>query len=92
MATLIEEQINILIEVQGLDVQIYRLKEEQEVKPRRLEELRQVCRKREVFLDEQHKKIKSIELHRKEKEIELQSKEEGVKKYQGQLYQVKTNK
>ena len=87
-----EEQINVLVELQGLDAQIYRLREEMENKPRRLETMQNVCRGREAAIDEMRKKIKSIDVMRKEKEIELQTKEASVKKYEGQLYQIKTNK
>jgi predicted nucleic acid-binding Zn-ribbon protein len=92
MAATTEEQINVLVELQGLDAQIYRLREEMESKPRRLETMQNACRGREAAIEEMRKKIKSIDVLRKEKEIELQTKEASVKKYQAQLYQIKTNK
>ncbi len=88
----VEEQINLLIKLQALDSQLYRLRKEREAKPKLIEEL-EVRRDREqAAVKVLEEKIKALLLKRKEKEIDFQEKEEQVKKLQLQLYQIKTNK
>ena len=88
----IADQLKILIELQGLDGQIYQLKRELGLKPA---EIARVKAEHQQFadglkkLEDQHK---SLEVKRNQMEIELGEKENQIKKLQGQLFQVKTNK
>jgi hypothetical protein len=88
----IQEQIEILIKVQKIDAEIYRLKEEKSYKPAEKEALEKEFFQKGHSLKEKEENLKALQLKRKEREIDLEAKEKEIKKYQGQLYQVKTNK
>ena len=86
------DQIEILKRPQAIDGELYRLRKEQEQKPRVLEQVTARVRAEEAKLKETESRLKSLQLAQKEKEIELQTREANVKKLQGQLFQVRTNK
>ena len=86
------DQIEILKRLQAIDGELYRLRKEQEQKPRVLEQVTVRVRAEEAKLKETESRLKSLQLAQKEKEIELQTREANVKKLQGQLFQVRTNK
>lgn len=87
-----EEQINLLIKLQGIDSQLYRLRRELQAKPKLIEELEVKRDEEQSAVKTIEEKIKVLQMKRKEKEIDLQEKEANVKKLQLQLFQVKTNK
>jgi predicted nucleic acid-binding Zn-ribbon protein len=88
----VEEQLNILIKLQALDSQLYRLRKERVAKPKLIEELEARRNHEQAAVKEIEEKIKANQLRRKQKEMDLQAKEESVKKLSTQLYQIKTNK
>lgn len=88
----IMEQLNKLTELQALDSEIYRLKKELKLLPLQISTLQDEFKSKQKTLNDYEDKLKVLQVKRKEKEVELESKEGGVKKYQVQLYQVKTNK
>ncbi len=88
----VEEQLNILMKLQVLDSQLYRLRKEREAKPRLIEELEARRNEEQAAVKALEEKIRASQLKRKQKEMDLQEKEESVKKLNTQLYQIKTNK
>jgi len=88
----LKSQLGNLIQLQGLDTQIYGLKQEKEAKPAEIKVLEEEFEAKKQHLAELEKKLLDVQKQRKDKELELASKEESVKKLQGQLYQLKTNK
>jgi uncharacterized protein len=88
----IEEQIKLLIELQKLDSQIFRLKKELASQPVLIRNLEESFKEKEITLKRNEEEHKSLLVKHKEREGALQSKEEGIKKLQTQLYQLKTNK
>jgi predicted nucleic acid-binding Zn-ribbon protein len=88
----LEEQIKLLVEAQGLDSHILRLERELESIPERLKEMDEELRAKSAELKKIEEAVKALLLKRKEKEGELETKEAAIKKYQAQLYQIKTNK
>ena len=88
----VEEQLNILIRLQALDVQLYRLRKEREAKPKLIEELEARRNEEQAAVKDIEEKSKTNQLKRKQKEMDLQTEEESVKKLSTQLYQIKTNK
>lgn len=88
----LEEQIKILIELQGLDTQIFKLERELAEIPLEIKRLEDSFNENTKTLKAQEEKIRAIQVKRKEKEIDLESREGNIKKLQGQLYQLKTNK
>jgi len=88
----LEEQIKLLVEAQGLDTHILRLERELDSIPERLKEMDENFKSKSASLKALEEGAKALQLKRKEKEGELNTKEAAIKKYQVQLYQVKTNK
>lgn len=89
---LMEEQIKLLIELQGFDKEIFRLEKELATKPQEIKELEEGFKKREEETKATAQELKKLQLEHKSKEGELKTKEESIKKLQIQLYQIKTNK
>lgn len=86
------EQLKALIELQAVDKQLYGLRRQRQAKPIQIEQLKaalQAERQQVKALEEQ---AKVLQLKRANMEGDLAAKEATVKKFQGQLYQVKTNK
>jgi len=90
--TNLEEQIKLLIELQGLDSQIFKLESIISGMPVKAKELEDKFKEKSNNLKALEDGVKALQLKRKEKEGDLESKEGVIKKYQSQLFQVKTNK
>jgi len=88
----IAEQIELLIQLQRLDSEIYKHNRRKERIPSLIKELEDSFHKKGEVLRQEDSSLKSLLVKQKEKENELASKEETIKKCQGQLYQIKTNK
>ena len=86
------KDIELLIKVQALDTRTYELNRLKGEKPRALEEFRQAVQLEKDSLARAKEDLKAIQLKRKDKELQLQKKEEEIKKFQTQLYQIKSNK
>ncbi len=82
-----------IVKLQGLDGQIYRLRQQKDIeKPSLLERLRIELQEKRKALEDCEKELKDLQVKRKNKELDLAAKEDLVKKAQGQLYQLKSNK
>ncbi len=92
MPITLNEQVKILVELQKIDAEIYQLRKELSEYPALLKEIQAAFEKKKVNFKAAEDELKVLQLKQKEKEMELQTKEEKVKKLQGQLYQLKTNK
>lgn len=88
----LEEQIKLLVELQGLDAQIFKLAKELKFIPEEIRNMEDEFKKKADNLKRLEDGLKTLQLKRKEKEMDLESKEGSIKKYQIQLYQIKTNK
>jgi len=88
----VEEQIRLLIGLQKLDTQIFRLKRELKNQPVLICNLEEAFKQKQTNLKKKEEESRSLLVKRKTKEVELQAKEDGIKKLQAQLYQIKTNK
>lgn len=88
----IKEQIVLLIDLQGIDSEIYALNKEKSAIPGRLKSIEDMLDAKKTGIKQAEDNLKNIQLKLKEKEGNLQQKEEQVKKLQGQLYTLKTNK
>ena len=87
----VEEQIKMLIELQELDSEIFAKKRILDAIPEKIKTLESELEEKSTNLKKVEEETKGLHVKRKEKEVELQTKEETIKKYQTQLYQVKTN-
>ncbi len=87
-----EEQIKLLVELQGLDTKIFKFEDDLESIPRKIAETEEHFKEKSANLKSLEDGVKGMQVKRKEREGDLQAKEESVKKFQTQMYQVKTNK
>ncbi len=85
-------QLNILVKLQAIDKQIYQLKDEKTKKPQELAKLEDEFKQKNIGVKKAEEKFTTVQLKKKEKEGALIAKEDQIKKLQGQLYQIKTNK
>ena len=92
MATTINEQIKILIDLQKVDAEIYQLKRELAGIPSLLKKNEADFEKKKAVLKAAEAEHQALYLKQKEKENSLQTQEEKIKKLQTQLYQLKSNK
>ncbi|MDD5465220.1 MAG: C4-type zinc ribbon domain-containing protein [Candidatus Omnitrophica bacterium] len=88
----LKKQLTGLIKLQELDSEIYALGTEKAAKPQEISALLASFEAKKQGLAELEKKSLEIQKKRKEKELELATNAEAVKKLQGQLYSLKTNK
>jgi hypothetical protein len=88
----LKTQLKNLIELQKIDTCIYGLKREKEVKPEELKVIQEAFEQQKLSLAALEKKSLDLQKQKKDHELEVASKEESVKKLQGQLYSLKTNK
>ncbi len=88
----IADQLKILIELQKLDVEIYRLRRQLNAKPVETARLKEEHARMAQGLQAADARYKSLEVKRNQMETDLGLKEQQIRKFQGQLYQVKTNK
>ena len=80
MTATINDQIKVLIELQKLDSEIYRLKKELGSHPARKAELQKELDKKRGALSAAEVQLKSLQVKQKEKENDLLSREEKIKK------------
>ena len=86
------DQLETLKQLQALDGALFRLRKQEEEKPQELERVAAEVAAQEAQLKAVEERLKTLQLSQKENEGELQTREAHVKKLQGQLFQVKTNK
>jgi predicted nucleic acid-binding Zn-ribbon protein len=86
------DQLDILKQLQAIDGELFRLRREEREKPRELERTAAQVAAQEAAMKSAESKLTALQLAQKEQEGELQTREAQVKKLQGQLFQVKTNK
>lgn len=86
------DQIETLKQLQALDGEIFRLRKQLQDKPRELEQVAAQVAAATAKVKEAEARFKTLQLAQKEKEIDLQTREGNVRKLQGQLFQLKTNR
>ena len=92
MVAAIQEQIKILAELQKIDSEIYRLRKDLAQQPILQKKSEAAFENKKVNLKSAEEALKNLQMKQREKEGELATKEEKIKKLQGQLYQLKSNK
>ena len=86
------EQLASLLRLQEIDSKIYVLTRQKKEKPLELEAARKKRDLQKQLLTGEEKLLTELQMKRKAKEVDLETKEGMIKKYQVQLYQIKTNK
>lgn len=87
-----QESLRALLELQKTDQDLHELEQFKVDIPKQLETMETAQSEAETRLSDQEAKVEDIEKNRRQHERDLQAAQEQVKKYQGQLYSVKTNK
>lgn len=86
------DQIETLKQLQTLDGEIYRLRKQEQDKPRELEQITAEVAAQDAKVKAVETRVTALHMSQKGKEGELQSREANIKKLQGQLFQLKTNR
>lgn len=87
-----QESLRALLELQKTDQDLHELEQYKVDIPNQLKSMESAQSEAETRLSDQETKVADIEKDRRQQERDLQAAQEQVKKYQGQLYSVKTNK
>ncbi|MXX03738.1 MAG: hypothetical protein F4X08_04810 [Gemmatimonadetes bacterium] len=87
-----QESLRALLELQKTDQDLHELEQYKVDIPNQLKSMESAQSEAETRLSDQETKVEDIEKDRRQHERDLQAAQEQVKKYQGQLYSVKTNK
>lgn len=88
----LKAQLDGLVKLQTVDSEIYALNNEKAIKPSEIKAIEESFElKKQNLVNLQGKSLEIVK-QRKEKELELATNAEAVKKLQGQLYSLKTNK
>jgi len=87
-----QESLRALLELQKTDQDLHELEQYKVDIPGKLETMGTVQAEAESRLAEQETKVADLDRDRRQHERDLESAQEQIKKYQGQLYSVKTNK
>ncbi|MBI3601403.1 MAG: hypothetical protein HY209_00680 [Candidatus Omnitrophica bacterium] len=90
--TSIKDQIRKLVDLQVMDIEVYRLKSELRDRPAEIEAFKASFEAKKDKLKSLEDQLKAILVRQKGDEGELKSKEEAILKADGQLFQLKTNK
>ena len=88
----IADQLKVLVELQKLDSQVYRLRRQTQAKPAEAARLKEQHQQTAQMLQATEARYKALEIKRNQMETDLSQKEEQIKKLQVQLFQLKTNK
>ncbi len=88
----LKSQLKILLQLQSIDSQIYGFNEEKNSLPKEIEVLSVAFEEKKKHLAELEKVSLDLLKAKKDSELELAAKEEVTKKFQSQLYSLKTNK
>lgn len=86
------DQLEVLKRLQAIDGELFRLRRQQQEKPQEFERLAAQVTEQETQLKAADSRLKALQVAQKEKEVELATREANVKKLQGQLFQLKTNR
>ena len=78
----LEEQIKLLVELQGLDTHILRMENDLEAIPEAIKRMDEDFKAEADTLKALENGVKALQLKRKEKEGDLEGKEGNIKKYQ----------
>ena len=87
-----EKTLYSLIELQEIDLKLDKVREERGDLPERVESLSNTISENETLIEQQKSEKRKLTLGNKNSELKLESSKSQLKKYQDQLYQVKTNK
>lgn len=86
------EQLKLLTQIQEIDLECKDIQTQIDEIPHKISRWQNELKNSEEEINREKKEMENLILERKEKELEMDSNQETLKKYQAQLYTVKTNK
>lgn len=86
------EEIRQLLRIQDLDIDIRDLEEKRSSTNRELEALREEVENDERLIEEERRRLQSIQVRHKDLELQVGEKKNHIERYQQQLLKVKNNK
>ena len=87
-----KEQLELLWELQTIDLDLKNIEEGRDRYPRELKRLDDKCQIEKERLQKEKEKIELLEKERRQKEGHLNSEQEKIKRTEGRMFEVKTNK
>lgn len=88
----VRAELKKLIELQGVDLEMFELKLELDSFPLRLAEMDASLETKKSGMVRAEQELKRLQVLKNEKETDMQEREEKIKKHEGDLYQIKNNK
>ncbi len=85
-------QLELLWELQKIDLDLHGIKEEKDRYPKEMKTLEEKQKVEKERIQKEKEKIESLEKTRRQKEGQLSSEQEKIKKTEGRMFEVKTNK
>ncbi len=86
------EQLELLWELQKIDLTLKRIKEEKDRYPKEIKKLDERQNIEKEKIQKEREKIESLEKERRQKEKHLNAEQEKIKRTEGRMFEVKTNK
>ena len=86
------EQLKLLRELQKIDLTLKKIKEERDRFPKEMKKLDEREHIEKERIQKEREKIESLEKERRQKERNLNTEQEKIKKAEGRMFEVKTNK
>ena len=86
------EQLELLWELQKIDLELKGIKEEKDRYPKEMKKLEEKQKIEKERIQKEKEKIESLEKTRRQKEGQLNSEQEKIKRAEGRMFEVKTNK
>ena len=87
-----KDQLKLLRELQKIDLTLKRIKEERDRFPKEMKKLDEREHIEKERIQKEREKIESLEKERRQKERNLNTEQEKIKKAEGRMFEVKTNK
>jgi len=88
----LREQLKLLRELQKIDLTLKKIKEERDRFPKEMKKLDEREHIEKERIQKEREKIESLEKERRQKERNLNTEQEKIKKAEGRMFEVKTNK
>jgi predicted nucleic acid-binding Zn-ribbon protein len=88
----LRDQLELLWEIQKIDLDLRQIREEQDRFPREMRKLDEKQSIEKERLQKEKEKIESLEKERRQKESHLTAEIDRIKKAEGKMFEVKTNK
>jgi predicted nucleic acid-binding Zn-ribbon protein len=85
------KDIDILLKIQEKDIKMYALKKEAEILPENLQAAKNKVQEEENTLKQKQDEVKKIQVAKKDLEVDLETKQGNIRKFETQLFQIKTN-